>query len=272
MRKKRLASIVLSALLIAAVAVPTAAGRPKVPKVPDIPKGALPVKYPVTVETGGYVNYTWTYDTTEKCSPGYEMTVSEKLNFSSNGARRGQLAIVYGKAFTTPFRGGTWKLDVKLTDWKETNYCEGKPAKIKKPTCHALDGGKIVYAMGPESEGSEAGGKDILAPLVQNTTFVVSPTRPSAQNRSCYANRPDVETVEEEEKDWSVDPTGGIGVPLATESSVFRNKFDVGDTLMKHINISGNCERAVAKASALPTHITSCEIDGHIDVKIKRLG
>jgi hypothetical protein len=268
MRKKLLVPVAVLALLVLAVAVPTAAG---LPKIPSIPKGADPVQYPVTIEAAGYVNYTWTYDTTEKCVPGYAYTVTEKLNFSSGGARRGKLAVVYGNAFTTAQRGGRWNLSVKLSDWEETNYCKGKPAKITKPTCHDLGGGRSIYAVAPEQEGAEKG-LEPLAPLVRDTTFVVGPTNPTAQTKSCYAQRHKVETVGEEEKGWSVDPTSGIAVPLAATSNYFRNKFDIGDTLRRHVDIHGTCDRATAKASALSPEYTSCDVDGHVDVVIKRIG
>jgi hypothetical protein len=268
MRKKLLVPLAVVALLVLAVAVPTAAG---VPKIPSIPKGAQPVQYPVTIDTAGYINYVWTYDTTEKCSPGYAYTVTEKLTFSSGGPKRGKLAVVYGNAFTTAQRSGIWHLSVKLSDWEETNYCEGKPAKITKPTCHDLSGGRTLFAMAPEVEGAEKG-LEPLAPLVRDTTFVISPTTPTAQTKTCYDNRPKVETVGEEEKDWSVDPKSGISVPLAANTNYFRNKLGVGDTLRRHVNIGGRCDRATATASALPPTITSCDIDGHVDVVIRRTG
>jgi hypothetical protein len=266
--RKKLVPLAVLALLVLVVAVPGATGMPKVP---SVPKGALPVQYPVTVDAAGYINYTWTYDTTEKCSPGYAITVTEKLTFSSGGPKRGKLAVVYGQAFTSAMRGGSWNLGVKLTDWEETNYCKGTPAKIVKPTCHDLGGGRTIFAVAPEAEGAEKG-LEPLAPLVRDTSFVVSPTTPSAQAKSCYENRPKVETVGEEEKDWTVDPIHGISVPLAATSSFFRNKFGVGDTLRRHVNIGGRCDRATATASALPPEVTSCDIDGHVDVVIRRIG
>jgi hypothetical protein len=265
MRKKRLLPIALCLLTVAAVVAPTAAG---LPKIPGIPKGAEPVKYPVTIETGGYVTYTWTYDNRSECTPGYAKTVTEKFTFSSNGPRRAQMAVVYGKAFSTAPRGGNSELSVKLTDWQETNYCKGTKAKIKKATCHDVDGGPIVFAVAPESEN----GEDALTPLVKNTNFVVARTKGKPMDPGCWEERPDIETENEYEKDWSVDPRGGISVPLGANSNYFRNKLDVGDTLRQHINIGGNCEKGTAKVSALPTNITGCDLDGHVDVVIRRPG
>ncbi len=268
MRKKRLASLALFSLLIAAVAAPTATGLPKVPK---IPKGALPVNYPVTIETAGYINYTWTYDSRSKCTPGYAKTVTEKLTFTSNGPKQGRMAVVYGRAFSNAFRTGSLDLSVKLSDWQETNYCEGKPAKIKKATCRDLPGGEIIFAVVPESEDDEEG-SEALTPLVRNTNFVVTRTKMRPQDPSCRSNRPDVDAEHESEKDWYLDPTGGISVPLGANSNFFRDKVAVGETVRRHINIGGDCEKATATVSALPSGITGCNVDGHVDVVIRRTG
>jgi hypothetical protein len=267
MNGKRLASILALALLATAVLATTAGG---VPKVPSIPKGALPVEYPVTLETTGSIDYTWTYDTTSKCSPGYRVTVTEKLTFDGGKPRRAKLAIVGSKAFTTAAQGGSWKLDVRLASWKETNYCDGPPAKITEPTCRDLNGGEAIFLVGPEGEGPEKPGLDPLAPIVQNTNFMISATKPISQDRTCWEDRPEVETIGESDRDWAVDPSGGISVPLGVPSSQFRS-LGVGQKIHRHITVSGRCDGATARASSLPANIVSCAISGHIDARIKRI-
>jgi hypothetical protein len=268
MLARRLACCAVLLLLIAAFVAPTASGFPHVPQ---IPKGALPIKYPVTISTTGSVDYTWTYDTREKCHPGYALTVSEHLTFTSKGPIRGEMAVIGGKSVSTPFKGGSWKLDVRVADWKETNYCDGPPAKIKKPVCHDLDGGGIAFAVGPESASLQEG-EDDLEPIVHNSNFIVSATSPVNQDFSCYEARPDIETIGEKEKDWAVDPAAGMSLPLGTTGAYLHDKLKVGKTLRRQIAIGGRCDGGTAKASALPEHVTSCALSGRVRVTIKRTG
>jgi|GEM_PF-4211739 len=227
--------------------------------------------YPALVKASGTITYRWTYDTREKCAPGYSKTVEEELTFDLE--RKTGLAIAIGHV-TARLGGGRASLDVRLGGWGTTNYCdpEYRAPEPPEPTCKST-ASPIVGAL-TSTVKDVPGDEDDPAPLGRESQLVLGRTKPFLQKESCWAQRPAIHTRFADELGWSVDPAGPLTVGLGATTVAYAH-LAKGHTLRRQVEIEGGCGEASAHANAvgsIPDNITSCEVHGVIFFKVTRLG
>ncbi len=270
MRNRLLLPLALSALVAGLLVAPATTAAIKLPKGVKIPKVT---QYPVTIDTVGYLDYRWTYDSTKSCVPGRAETIDESLTFELGQPRGSKVGVVNGKVIVPPVIGGDATVQTELVSWKTSNYCPpDTPApEPPEPVCKKKLRSRVVIAVGPVKEGL---GPDDPAPLVHQTQVVVGRPDATPQNRSCTADRPKIEAESEGSKGWLADPYAGAVAPLGATDVQFRN-LKLGQTLKRTIEIGGGCGKATFRASAsasIPSTIKSCVLKGKIVVIIKRTG
>ncbi|MBS1676623.1 MAG: hypothetical protein JST08_04470 [Actinobacteria bacterium] len=227
--------------------------------------------YPAVIKASGTITYRWTYDSREKCSPGYSKTVEEELTFSIE--RKADLAIMIGKLAAAPLKGGRASLDVRLGGWDTTNFCDPQyrvpepPEPICKSTTSPMVG--VLTSTVADVPGDE----EELAPLGRETQFTLARTKPFVQNESCWSQRPTIQTRFAHELGWNVDPAGGVAVGLGAPTVAYAH-LAKGHTLRRQVKIQGGCREASAHASAdrVRDPITNCTVNGVIFFKVTRTG
>lgn len=267
MRNRSLVLLVLSALALTALAFPAGGAAIKIPK--GI-KTAKVNQYPVTIDTVGYLDYTWTWDSTKPCEPGYAKTIDESLTFELGRASPAKISIVNGRVILYPVIGGEATLQTELKNWRTSNYCppvERLP-EPPEPVCTKKLRSKVGIGIAPIKEGR---GADDPAPLVHQTQISIFRAKATPQQASCQGNRPRIEAESEEEKGWHVDPQASLVVPLGATDWQFI-KLKVGETLRRTIAISGGCGKASFATSSIASEIRSCVVKGKVVVTIKRTG
>lgn len=269
MRTRLLVSLALSALAATALALPVATGAVTIPKGV---KTAKVTRYPVAVDAVGYLDYTWTWDSTEPCVPGYAKTIEESLTFELGKPRAGTAQVVNGQVIVYPVKGGEATVQTELSGWRTTNYCPPtEPAKEPpEPTCKKKLRSPLMVGVSPIKEE-----EDELTPLSRQTQVLISRFRPTPQNPACLDQRPSIKAEGESTKGWAADPHGGIVAPLGASDVDFW-RLDVGKTIKRTVTISGGCGKASFKAgagaSAISPRIRSCVVKGKVVVMIKRTG
>jgi hypothetical protein len=267
-----LAILALSSLvaLVVASGPGDAAAFPKLPKhVPYF------VERQMDVSASGTITYRWTYDSTEKCVPGYAKTVEEEFSFDFP-KHRTKMEISHKILVSGALRGGSGKLEVRLGGWRTTNFCdpEKREPEPKQPTCKNNSTPLIVSIEGTATE--LARDEDDPAPLARETQIAIQRSKPFAQDPKCIEQRPDLHfepTEAEEELGWYADPKTGIATGLNANTISF-GQLKVGKTLKRRIDVGGGCGGATARASAvaeIPFRITSCTLSGVVHVKVTRV-
>lgn len=271
MRTRLLVSLVLSALAATALALPVATGAITIPKGV---KTAKVTKYPVTVDTVGYLDYTWTYDSTEPCVPGFAKTIEESLTFEYGRPQVGGVQVTNGKVVLFPVAGGESNMQTELSGWQTTNNCPPYAPAYEPPEPVCKKNLRSKIQLGVMSVKEERGADD-PAPLAHPTQVLIYRTKPALQNRDCSEKRPAIEAEGERTKGWMADPRIGIIAPLGLSDVDFW-RLGVGKKLKRTITISGGCGKASFKAgagaSAIPPGIRSCVVKGKVVVMIKRTG
>jgi hypothetical protein len=255
----------LLAALAALVVVPGAGDAAALPKKLSV------VQRNVSISASGTLTYRWTYDSGEKCRPGYSKTIEEELRFNFP-TRKTRMAIAIGRLVMPPLRGGTSQLDARLGGWQTTNYCPPqKPAEEpKEPTCKS-GASPLVLAITSTARDLPTEEGDELTPLSRETQIVVGRTRGLAQDKGCYYARPGIPFEFEKELGWHADPNSGVALGMNAPTLAY-GKLSKGKTLRRQIQISGGCGSASAHASAaIPYGITKCTLDGVVFVKVTGL-
>ncbi len=268
MPTRSFAAVIVTAIA-AFAALPVAGGGAQIPHLPKLPKATA---YPVTIDVAGYVDFNWTWDSQQKCIPGYAKTVSEELSFELGKPRRSVLNVV-GGAVSMPFAiGGEAKSKATVDGFQTTNYCPPTAPNPEppKPNCKTLKG-KLAVVLLPQAE---AHGEGDLTPLGRGAMLSVIRKGGGSQTHSCLENRPTLHPVDE---DQSVQietlplPGGGLTVPLANATKFWGLK--PGGRLSRTITIAGGCDAVTTQTAqaSLSTNIKRCTIKGKIVVVIKRL-
>lgn len=271
MRYRLLVPLALSALLAGLLALPAATPAIKLP--PGF-KAAKVARYPITIDTVGYLDYRWTWDSTKSCTPGFAKTIDESLTFEYGRPVAGTAQISDGKVIVFPIPGGESNLQTELSGWRTTNYCPpSEPApEPKQPTCKKNLRSKIRVGVSPVKDER---GADDPVPLSNQTQVLIARMKPSPQDPRCSEKRQPITAEGEDEKGWAVDPNVGIIAPLGASDWDFW-RLKVGQTLKRTVTISGGCGKASFKtgagASAIPSEIRSCVVKGKAVVMIKRTG
>lgn len=267
--RRLLTSLTLPALVAVALVLPAATAAVTIPK---WVKTAKVTQYPVTIDVVGYLDHTWTWDSTEPCRPGFAKTVEESLTFELGRPQAAKIGIVNGKVILYPVSGGEATVQTELSGWRTTNYCppsEPLP-EPPEPVCKKKLRSKMLIGISPLKEDFD---DDELGRLVHRTQFLVSRTKASPQNSTCVEKRPSIFT-EGSANGWAVDPYVGAIGPLGATDWQFI-KLGVGETMKRTVPISGGCGKASfggAGASRVEANIRSCVIKGKVVVMIKRTG
>lgn len=269
MRNRLVLPLALTALAAAALALPAGGAGVTIPK--GI-KTAKVTQYPVTIDAVGYLDHTWTWDTTKPCSPGSAKTIDESLTFELGRPKAAKVSVVNGKVILFPVTGGDATLETELSNWRTTNYCPPTDPlpEPPEPVCTKKLKGKVGVGITPVKE---EGGEDDPAPLVRQTQVSVFRVKATPQTVSCQENRPAIKAESEATKGWHAEPQVGIAAPLGATDWQFV-KLKVGETLRRTVRISGGCGRVSfgAGASAVSPYIRSCVIKGKVVVIVKRTG
>jgi hypothetical protein len=268
MRKRLLTVLALTALATVALALPAATGAIKVPK---SVKGAKVTQYPVTIDAVGYLDHTWTWDSTSSCLPGYAKTIEEELTFELGRPQAATVSVVNGKVILPQVTGGDATVQTQLSGWQTTNYCpptEPQP-EPPEPECTKKMKSKLAIGVVPAKEETS---DDDPAPLVHQTQVFLYRSKATPQTASCVQRRPKIEAESEASKGWLADPYVGIVAPLGATDVQFR-KLKVGGTLRRTVTISGGCRKASFDASAsVAPEIRSCVVKGKVVLMVKRTG
>ncbi len=239
--------------------------------IPNLPKLPKVTSYPVTVDAAGYLDFDWTWDSTQPCIPGYAKTVSEELSFELGRPQKRTVQIV-GGAVTMPFAiGGEAKLKASLGGYQTSNYCPPTPRNPEPPapSCKTVKG-KLGMLLIPEPfEGGD------LAPLGNGVMVSFARIGGGFQNSTCLENRPTLRPVR---ADQGVQietlplPSGGLTLPLTGSTKMLALK--PGQRIQRSITIGGGCDTvtATARASRLSSNIRHCTVRGKVVVTIKRTG
>jgi len=267
MRNRLLFPLVLSALALTALALPAGGAAIKIPK--GI-KTAKVSQYPITVDTVGYLDYTWTWDSTKPCEPGYAKTIDESLTFELGRPSPAKLSIVNGKVILYPVFGGEATLQTELSNWRTSNYCPPVTPlpPTPEPVCKKKLRGKLGIGITPVKE---AIGADDPEPLARRTQVTLFRAKATPQLPSCYKDRPDIEAESAAENGWQADPHVGVIAPLGASDWQFID-LKVGQTLRRTVAISGGCGKASFATSSIASEIRSCVVKGKVVVMIKRTG
>jgi hypothetical protein len=236
--------------------------------------GALPKKFSVVqrnvaIKASGTLTYRWTFDNRSKCVPGYSKTIEEELRFDFP-TRRTQLAITFGHLAMPPMIGGSGSLDVRVGGWQTTNYCppDSLAPEPEQPNCKS---GSSPVVVGISNTIKDVPiDDDDPVPLGRESQIVIARTKGLSQNLRCGENRPSIPFEFKDALGWYADPAAGVVVGMNAPTSAYA-KLTNGKTLRRQINISGGCGGASAHASAIPSHITSCTLDGVIFVTVTGL-
>lgn len=268
MRKRLLPALVLTALAAAALAVPAATGAVKVP---NWVKAAKVTQYPVTIDAVGYLDHTWTWDSTSGCLPGYAKTIEEDLTFELGRPQAAMVSVVNGKVVLSQVTAGDATVQTTLSGWQTTNYCpptEPLP-EPPEPECTKRMKSKAAISVLPAKEERS---DDDPTPLVHQTRVMVLRSKATPQTVSCLQQRPKIEAESEASEGWLADPYVGIVAPLRATDVQFR-KLKVGETMRRTVTISGGCRKASFDASAsVAPQIRSCVVRGKVVLMVKRTG
>lgn len=268
MRNRLLSLLALIVLVATALALPAAAGAAKVP---NWVKAAKVTQYPVTIDAAGYLDHTWTWDSTSSCLPGYAKTVEEDLTFELGRPRAAMVSVVNGKVTLSQVIGGDATVQTELSGWHTTNYCPPTAPlpEPPEPVCTKKMKSKVAVAVFPAK--AELSGDD-PAPLVHQTRVMVYRSKATPQTPSCAQQRPDIEAESEASQGWMADPLVGVIGPLGATDVQFR-KLKVGETLRRTVTIGGGCRKASFGASAsVASQIRSCVVKGKVVLMVKRTG
>lgn len=269
MRNRLLLPLALSALVAGLLVLPGAASAIKLPPGLKVPKVT---QYPATIDAVGYLDYTWTYDSTASCNPGIAKTIDESLTFELGRPKPAKVSIINGKVILFPVSGGQSNVQTELSGWRTTNFCPPTDPvpEPKEPVCKKNLRSKILVGVSPTVE--DLG--DDPAPLARRTTISVVRSNPGPQISGCLDRRPEIVTERSKTNAWAVDPHLGIVGPLGATDWQFL-KLGVGQTMRRTVQVSGGCGRASfggAGASAIDPKIRSCVVKGKVVVTIKRTG
>ncbi|MDQ2630985.1 MAG: hypothetical protein M3Y75_08440 [Actinomycetota bacterium] len=268
MRIRLPSALALTALATAALTFPAATGAVKVP---NVVKEAKVTQYPVKIDAVGYLDHTWTWDSTSSCVPGYAKTIEEELTFELGRPQAAKVTIVNGKVVLTQVTGGDATVRTELSGWQTSNYCpptEPEP-EPPEPVCTKRMKSKVAVGVVP---AREEGSDDDPAPLVHQTQVLIYRSKATPQTSSCLQRRPKIEAESEASKGWLADPYAGIVAPLKATDVQFR-KLRVGETLRRTVTISGGCRKASFSASAsVSPWIRSCVVKGKVVLMVKRTG
>lgn len=253
----------LAFLALALLALPAATAAITIPKGFKAPKVT---SYPIAIDAVGYLEYTWTYDTTEACRPGYAKSLEEVLTFELGRPRAAKLSVVNGNTIVTPVLAGDATVQTELSNWRTTNYCppDTPLPEPPEPICKTKLKGKMGIALAPVKEEGED-----LTPLVRPVQVAVFRAKATPQLPSCTKDRPDIRSEGERSKGWHADPISGIIAPLGATDTQFV-KLGVGRTLKRTVKVSGGC--GMASFSAISPNIRSCVVKGKLVVTIRRTG
>ena len=268
MRKQLFPALVLTALATAALALPAATAAVNVP---NWVKGAKYTQYPVTIDAVGYLDHTWTWDSTSSCLPGFAKTIEEDLTFELGRPRAAKVSIVNGEVVLSQITAGDATVQTELSGWHTTNYCpptEPLP-EPPEPVCTKKMKSKLAIGLVPVREETS---DDDPASLVHQTQVFLYRSKATPQTDSCLKQRPKIEAESEASKGWLADPYVGIVAPLKATDVQFRN-LKVGETLRRTVVISGGCRKASFDASAsVAPEIRSCVVRGKVVLMVKRTG
>jgi hypothetical protein len=237
-----------------------------------LPKKFSVVERNVAITASGTLTYRWTFDNRRKCTPGYSKTIEEEFRFNFP-TRKTRMVVAIGRVAMPALRGGTGSFDVRPGGWQTTNYCppDTPSPEPPEPTCKS-GSSPLVLAI-TSTLKDIALEEDELAPLGRESQLTIGRTKGFVQDRSCQENRPDIPFEYEDELGWFADPRAGLAVGMNAVTSAYGG-LTKGKTLRRQIQISGGCGGASAHASdasALPSHITKCTLDGVIFVKVTGL-
>ncbi len=224
----------------------------------------------MTIDVAGYVDFNWTYDSTQTCIPGYAKTVSEELSFEFGKPQRSVVNIV-GGSVSMPFAiGGQAKLKAKVDGFQTTNYClpTAPEPEPEAPDCRTVTGklAALLTAEIPSKSHEE------LAPLGQGVLLTLVRKSKTSQSHSCLANRPTVTSLKDDKGvhiDTTPLPQGSLAVPLVNSTKFWA--LTPGGRISRRIKIGGGCETATAHSSRLDSSIKRCTIGGTVVVVVKRL-
>lgn len=238
-----------------------------------------PGTYPAKLHIAGGITITSTWDTTKNCLPGQSWTLSKDADFEFNrkvvvsplpGGGR-----YFGSTVGSDPGGATVKS--KISGYAETNYCPpDDPITLEQPECKSFTGNMSASLM-PDGRakkpwraavgfGRSTGGDE------NNLNYCFTPpTDPTPKGT----------VIEDLGSHY-----GSMVLPLNIPVKAFRN-LRKKKSLTQRMLIQGPCDRVVVdtldgKASAHvakdPTgalvsfyYSDQCEVDGVINVQIKRL-
>lgn len=245
------------AALVAVIGIGSAAALPKKFSV---------VHHQVAIKASGTLTYRWTFDNRSKCVPGYSKTIEEELRFDFP-TRRTQLAITFGRLAMPPMIGGSGSLDVRVGGWQTTNYCppDSLAPEPEQPNCKS-GSSPLVLAISNTIRDVPIDDDDPV-PLGRESQIAIAHTKGLAQDLRCGEDRPSIPFEFKDALGWYADPAAGVVVGMNAPTSAYA-KLTKGKTLHRQIHISGGCGGASAHASAIPSHITSCTLDGVIFVTV----
>jgi hypothetical protein len=270
MRTRLLPALVLTALSTAALALPAATGAVDVPK---WVKTAKVTQYPVTIDAVGYLDHTWTWDSTSSCQPGYAKTIEEDLTFELGRPQVAKVSIVNGKVILAPVTGGDATVQTELSGWQTTNYCPPSEPQPEPPEPVCTKKLKSTVGVGITPVKEELSDDDPV-PLVRQTQVTIFRSKATPQTASCAQQRPKIEAESEASQGWLADPFVGVIAPLGATDVQFR-KLKVGETLRRTVTISGGCRKAsfgAGASAAVSSYIRSCVVKGKVIVMVKRTG
>jgi hypothetical protein len=263
--------------LVALGALPAAGGGARVPNIPDIPglpKAPKITTYPVTIDTAGFLEFKWTWDSRRDCYPGYSKTVEEDLSFELGKPQRRTLTVVNGDVILPYAVGGTAKHKATLGGYHRSNFCLPTPPQDEPPAPTCVTGsGKLGVTLIQESSIAD---DDETAPLGKGMMVTVVRQGGASQENSCLEDRPKLRALTENRGthlETLARPGGGLTVPIGAGSPRFE-ALKKGQSIRRSIKIEGGCQtaRTTAAASGLSEHIKYCTLRGRVVVTIKRVG
>ncbi|MDO8211129.1 hypothetical protein [Conexibacter sp. CPCC 206217] len=283
MRNRKLRSLALTAAVAvgataALVAAPNggAARRPDLSRLPRAPKLTT---YTATIDVAGYIDVKSERDSTNRCSPGQDVTIEFESAFELGRPRRTTISIlngiVAGGSVAIAPGGVTHKGTVAA--YRETNYCPPtKPATLRAPRCTSGKG-RLLVSFG--TMASEVPGRDEeLAPLARGVDIAIGRVGGRVQDPSCLTYltsglRP-ARPKDGAELSVFETPASAVVLPLRANDVDFAHLAS-GATLRRVITLDGACDhvligRAPPAEASDGGERSKCTVSGRVYISIRR--
>lgn len=221
-------------------------------------------QYPATLDVSGRYVVTMHDDTTARCAPGQNITMTTTVDLEMGRARDVEVTVTKQVAATSPARSsGVGEVDVRtaLTSYSETNYCDQPPAPLVKPDCGEASGDIVAALAGTAANGS--------LPLS------LSVGRVNGGHLKFSVECPLPPLSFDDDFHLTVFPAKGTGMLVALGiTAKALKRLRRGKALARRVSFVGPCRSidvTTAEARvALPSR-HSCDVAGHVWMRLKRV-